>query len=391
MIKSLLADFFISADRRLYTAIVIRTIVLLFCVISIGMKLYKKKNKMIMAGYIVSVPLVLIISDMIAASLYIVDSLETLLSNYLGQLYVTLAMNTIILWLIYRIVMGILDIKNIVAYIEEIILSSLIAVFCLEKIYISMWESPGGLNDMPVLLWELLCLIVCILITFIFNKMRRYKEYKNRLDALTYQNEMKAEEYSRLANEHQESRKIIHDMRKHLEVIETMSCEKNPEVQEYTLAMEKQLSMLNNNFHCSNAILQSIVSGKLSAAAAKKIDMKLNISDVNMEFMSDVDITSIFANLFDNAIDAVEELDEDKRKITVSLGTLKEFIVFEFENNYDGRLLSDKEELISTKKEGHMGLGIKIIKDIMNKYRGMIDISYDKDVFCIKGIIPVSN
>lgn len=58
-------------------------------------------------------------------------------------------------------------------------------------------------------------------------------------------------------------------------------------------------------------------------------------------------------------------------------------------NSYDGKIINENGEIKTTKiyKSGH-GLGIKSIRNILEKYDGEMRINYNNDTFSTSIIIP---
>jgi len=67
---------------------------------------------------------------------------------------------------------------------------------------------------------------------------------------------------------------------------------------------------------------------------------------------------------------------------------MNQFIIVCFENTFDGVLLKDRGNIVST-KQGHKGIGISIIKDVVEKYDGNASFKTENDRFIIEIVIPI--
>ena len=73
-----------------------------------------------------------------------------------------------------------------------------------------------------------------------------------------------------------------------------------------------------------------------------------------------------------------------KRKIDLKVYKFNEFITISVQNPYDGKLVWDKDSLLSTKGGKHMELGLKNVKSAVEKYEGTMERKSDDEHFKIK-------
>lgn len=113
--------------------------------------------------------------------------------------------------------------------------------------------------------------------------------------------------------------------------------------------------------------------------------VKKNISlfaDVNIDKITvkDADLCSILSNLIDNAIEAVDKIENDKTvKLNINQKGNMLFIAMENPSVYN-----PLENNFNSQKKGNHGWGTKIINDIVNKYNGNMTMNYDNKIFKIK-------
>lgn len=116
------------------------------------------------------------------------------------------------------------------------------------------------------------------------------------------------------------------------------------------------------------------------------IKMQLIIDDIDMEFLSDIDITTIVSNVLDNAIEAVSELPEEKRNILFIIKEKMNCLVIHAENPYKN-IEQSKNRFLST-KNGHLGIGLKNIESVVNKYNGIFSVDISDENFVNLITIP---
>ena len=69
--------------------------------------------------------------------------------------------------------------------------------------------------------------------------------------------------------------------------------------------------------HTGNEFLDIILKDKAAKAREKQIDFSAMVDFNGIDFMEPLDISTIFGNAIDNAMEASEPLPEDRRLITV--------------------------------------------------------------------------
>lgn len=123
---------------------------------------------------------------------------------------------------------------------------------------------------------------------------------------------------------------------------------------------------------------------------AKSLDIKTNteIEDIPLDFMNDLDITAIFANLWDNAIEACKKVKDGSRFINMTMDQMNSFIVINMENSFDSEIVLKKGIIASTKKN-HEGVGLKIIKSTVKKYNGVFITKHEEKIFSSEITMPV--
>lgn len=98
--------------------------------------------------------------------------------------------------------------------------------------------------------------------------------------------------------------------------------------------------------------------------------------------ISDRDLTDLFVNLLKNAFEASSK-DDRKRYIEVSIRIgINDTLHIKVKNNHGGNFRKNGEHFLTTKKdEENHGFGLKIISEIVEKYRGCLKINNDEREF----------
>lgn len=94
------------------------------------------------------------------------------------------------------------------------------------------------------------------------------------------------------------------------------------------------------------------------------------------------DMYSLFGNLLDNAISAVENLPDRSKVIKLSVHELNGFPVIKIANDYEGELVFEGGLPRTTKEnKAYHGFGMKSVKKICEKYNAELRISAEGGIF----------
>lgn len=159
------------------------------------------------------------------------------------------------------------------------------------------------------------------------------------------------------------------------------------EMQEFIRKQEKLFSVLHKN---SDKIVCAIIWNKMQICEQRRIEFEVNMQDITFDFMDKTDITALFANLLDNAVEACEESSIQCKKIILRIHRFKEYIVIKVCNTIGTKPKIKEGKLVST-KNGHLGMGMMILENLANKYCGNMDYEYSDTYFETNLILSVYN
>ncbi len=181
---------------------------------------------------------------------------------------------------------------------------------------------------------------------------------------------------------------IYHDMKNHLLVLENK--ENTEEIQKMAKTLREQIEDYEEYTHTGNDFLDVIIKDKTRIAKEKNIDFIVAIDFNNINFIEPLDISTIFGNALDNAIEGVEKLPEEKRVIFVKAGKVNEFLSIVVENNYNPDIKLENKK--TTKKDNFLhGYGIQNIENAVEKYNGTCTITKENEKFILKILLPLTN
>ena len=197
-------------------------------------------------------------------------------------------------------------------------------------------------------------------------------------------NEVQYRYYEVLERKYRESRKILHDMKNHLAAVEQLYQEQKEEAGDtYVKDLYHMINVLGEKYYSSNHMLNIILNEKLSLAQSLGIQVKVQVGEVGFDDMKDMDITIIFGNLLDNAVEACRDCGKDAF-LEIKIDRIQDFRVVQLCNS---RKVSSGE-VPAPKKKRHMGLGLPNVRQTLEKYHGTLEVSMTEKEYRVNLMIP---
>lgn len=179
-------------------------------------------------------------------------------------------------------------------------------------------------------------------------------------------------------------RSIYHDMKNHLLVLE--GNQGTETTRQMAQELRSQIADYENYTHTGNDFLDIIIRDKAEKAREKHIDFSAAINFSGVDFIEPLDISTLFGNGIDNAIEASEKLPEEQRVILVKAGKIRNFISILIENNCSDEALTDGH---TSKADKFLhGFGISNMKKAAEKYGGTCTVAQKNEKFTLKVLLP---
>ncbi len=145
------------------------------------------------------------------------------------------------------------------------------------------------------------------------------------------------------------------------------------------------ISIYDAGVHTDNEVLDIILTEKSLKCARDEIALTCVADGKSLEFMEKSDIYSLFGNALDNAIEAVMQLETEKRTVGVIVRSVGNMVSVNIYNPFAGTLETDTDGFPVTTKDNtdFHGFGIKSIRRIAEKYNGICTASTNNNTFVL--------
>lgn len=212
---------------------------------------------------------------------------------------------------------------------------------------------------------------------------RLEKDYFQQMLQLQYENYRMSAESVEIVNQK------YHDLKHQIEILRrTDSAE---EKNAYLDKMEAEIKAYESQNKTGNKVLDIILTTKNLQCQKQGINLTCVAEGAELEFMHPMDISALFGNALDNAIESVLKIDDpDKRLIHVSVVRQKTFLRIRIENCFEGELRFENGMPITSKTDqGFHGYGTKSIRRITERYNGSMTIDTKGNWFELRILIPL--
>lgn len=198
--------------------------------------------------------------------------------------------------------------------------------------------------------------------------------------------EMQRNYYKDRVKDEERVRSVYHDLKNHLLVLQA-NISDNQESVHSIETLQGQIEEYENYQHTGNEFLDILLRDKARTAHEKQIDFTSIVRFEAGNFIEPLDISTIFGNALDNAIEASQKLPVDMRMITVKSASIRDMLVITIENNAVDTIRQDRK---TTKEDSFLhGFGLSNIKKAVEKYDGQYTIKAQKGTFVLNVMIPI--
>lgn len=172
-------------------------------------------------------------------------------------------------------------------------------------------------------------------------------------------------------------RQARHDRRHHILVMLEMANNSDLEgVRAYLkLLTESEGQVWSEIRFCNNMTVNTLLTAYTRRASENGVDARISASvsrDLAIEIQ---DLVIVVANLFENALNAVEKLKGKEKFVQVSIKETPQRLLIKIENACREKMTFDESEY---------GVGIRSVISTVNKYNGMYDFSAEDGIFSAK-------
>lgn len=265
-----------------------------------------------------------------------------------------------------------------------------IAAFIASNISFITKDSPFGSQYAPEIFYIRTLVDLCgLILLYSYREQKLWSHARNELQAMQNVLDRHYEQYVQSKESIELVNRRYHDLKHQLAIIRN---EENPDKKaEYLDSIERDIRSFEIQNKAGNNVLDVVLTSKRMVCAENSIIFTCVADGALIDFMSVMDICSLFGNALDNAIESVKRLkDKDKRLIKLAIYSQRNLLLIKVENYFEHNLVIENGIIKTTKADSFShGYGIKSMKSIIEKYGGNLKITTEQNWFTLCALIPL--
>lgn len=240
-------------------------------------------------------------------------------------------------------------------------------------------------NGTGVALFALnVCLILFLNIWYPFQEKNREEAWER--DMRRQKEELERAHYARLQRRYEASRSILHDIRGQVQILQQL-CRQDADgrAQQYARDLQQMLNGLGEQFYTGHRVLNIILNDKARRMRELGIAFEIHMGDVDFEGYRDVDITVIFENILNNAIQAAEQ--SEAPYVRLRARRIRDLISICVSNSQK----TDRDApagRTGKMRGGFQGIGLRNVERCVAGYHGDIQYRREPDAFTVQIMLP---
>lgn len=258
-----------------------------------------------------------------------------------------------------------------------------------------LWSQDYSyIRDFPIkVLVPVITILIVVLNALVFfdeyHRKRAHQKITEMKLLIQRENDMK-QYYQQMLHTSEERAILIHDIKKHLLAIQAMnSSNKSMEISDYIQNILNMPILEKKRIHSDNDFLNMVLDGYSDRCKNEDISFNTDVRSHSIDFLSTDDITTLFCNLLDNALEAASKVDNGFIDLSIDRHTDTPLSVINVRNSCKESPISMDGSLIQTTKSDrtYHGYGMKSIKKVIDKYDGIINYSYEDHTFSLSIVL----
>ena len=253
--------------------------------------------------------------------------------------------------------------------------SSTLAVLLLQYYYFVIIPNADTVASLPMLLCYVFLISANVIVFDLLEHLYQDAEKENQLDFTKKLLSSQLEQHRQLLEHNKSILKMRHDHKNFL--LGLISEIKNNNIDNALASLNEQCEVLKLPYNETSpyGIVGTVINAKNTLADSKGIEIDFSHSELQRIQIPEIDMAIILGNALDNAIEAVEQIDDPKQKIvSLLIRVHNNQIVIVVKNKVCENV--DTENLKTAKRDPDQhGFGILSIKELVKKYNGEASFS----------------
>ena len=256
----------------------------------------------------------------------------------------------------------------------------------------------GGIGEVGVFQRYLLPLLLFMTLNQVLTHWLVFRESVRRKRDMERQRflEIQRLQYEKIAGEMENTSRLRHDLRHHLNALGALNAQgRQEEITEYLKQYVAVYDQLSKQTFSGDPVVDSVLEYYMALAGEANIPVKRQISLAGSTGVEPADMTVLLGNCLENALEALRQIPEGQRRLSIEIIPVKSMIVLRIQNTCGRTHLSEEpagwEDFASSKRTGRQGVGLRSVTAIAEKYDGSAQFQCKDGVFTTRVILNPIN
>ena len=236
-------------------------------------------------------------------------------------------------------------------------------------------SNPGLGYSLSVSLYEIVLGVFMLLLQYGVMERTRLDRYVDTMQELLHQQhwqyESSKENAELVSEKYHDLKKMIEGLRKNN--VDTKTLDK----------LEKSVEQYDMAVHTGNDVLDILLNEKRSNCAAYGIELTCFAGAKTADIIEDIDLYFLLNNALSNAVEAVQNVPQGKRFISLTMQRDADMVSIHMENPYAGTV-EMRGGLPQTQNDpDYHGFGMRSMQRITEKYNGSLTVQPKDGLFLL--------
>lgn len=253
-------------------------------------------------------------------------------------------------------------------------------------------ERPGDVSVAMVVV-AMMELTIVIVIRSIYNALE-VQEQEQQTQYLHAQLDMAENQYALICENMDQVRRQRHDLKYHMNVMRgLLECQDYPELHRYLDSLNSEMAVLDRALplYTKHQAVNILAGYYANRASEEGIQTEFTIQLPTELPISRIHLTVLLGNLWQNALEACQELPEGTcRQITTCIALQQNKFLLKSTNTASHVIRDEAGSFLSTKGKDR-GRGLGGIESIVRLYDGFCEYDFDGQTFTLSAVLPLSS
>lgn len=222
-----------------------------------------------------------------------------------------------------------------------------------------------------------------LLIFMLIRNIKKKSYYENLSNIMDVRLTEQVKHYEQVEKTDNELRKFRHNYKNmKIGLMSLLNNKDTDGAKKYVADCDELLDIDYTLYQTGNSIINAILSDKAMKVKDKGITIKFT-GLIPQTKISNTDLCIIFGNILDNAIEAVEKVDDNiAKEINIDVYKKKDYLFITVTNPTKTEVAIKDNKIVTSKddKSNH-GLGLSSVEETLKKYDGHLDLECDDNKF----------